>query len=485
MPGQGLSFTLSRSERTGDDMRDLIFISHANPEDNQFCLWLSLRLAREGYPVWLDLRHLFGGEDFWNEIEAVIRHRAVKVLYILSRNSNTKPGVLKELALALTVARVNSFSDFVLPLKIDSIPFTEINIDIHRLKAFPFDASWAKGFQELLLKFEKDGVQKDSHFTPDAVTAWWRTQFSADAGVAATQEECLSNWFEITRMPEKLFCHEGKPKLVTTTKSSPNMAYPTVELGGRWLSFADAAHLTPVLNIRWTRDFSTKDLIEGVLDERYLPRSEARKIVSYLLVDNWVRMMRLRDMAVYQLSNHRFCGALLQNQVKDDKITFTGIDGKPAWRGVIGYKTMARASGPNWFRIWHSAVQAKAQFFPVLAYLVTNHVVFSEDGQNLWESRERQHSARRSQCKNWWNDDWRDRMLAMMTWLAEGSDCITIDCGGSVIEVAPRPLTFTSPVRFASEGRAASIDRAALAAASTEMEDAQDEEFEAEEEGNE
>lgn len=464
-------------------MRDLIFVSHANPEDNQFCRWLSLRLAREGYPVWLDLKHLLGGEDFWKEIEETIRKRAIKVLYVLSRTSNTKPGVLKELALAQTVAKLNKFRDFVVPLKIDDIPYPDINIDIHRLNAIQFEDSWAQGFQQLLLKLEQDGVQKDERFTPDAVTTWWRTQFSADAGVVREPEECLSNWFEIIRLPEKLYCHEGKRAVGENTSAGPGPAYPTVEQGGRWLSFADAKHLAPAFTIRLTREFATKDVLEGLLDERYIPRTENKKIISYLLVDNWVRMMRLREMAVYQLSNHRFCGALRQNQVKDDKVTFTGIDGKAAWRGVIGYKTMARAKGPSWVRFWHFAVQAKAQFFPALAYLISNHVVFSEDGQHLWDSRERQHSARRSQCRNWWNDDWRDRMLAMMMWLAEGSDGITIDCGGDVIEVAHRPLTFSSPARFAIQGIAVPTDRAEREVASIEMDDAQDEEFDDEEEG--
>lgn len=432
-----------------DAMRDLVFVSHANPEDNQFCRWLSLCLAREGYPVWLDLKRLLGGENSWSDIEEAIRNRAVKVLYVLSRTSNTKPGALKELALAQTVAKVHQFRDFVIPLKIDDISYADININLHQLNAVSFEKGWREGFQQLLLKIELDGVQKDARFTPDAVTAWWRTQFNADAGVANEPEQCLSNWFEITHMPAKLFFHEAK--VTFGAGDGASMAYPTVELGGRWVSFADAAHLAPAFTIRRTTDFATKDVIEGLLDERYIHQNEVKKIVSFLLVDNWVRMMRLREMAVYQLSNHRFCGALRQNQVPDDKITFADIDEKPAWRGIIGYKTMQRASGPSWVRFWHFAVQARAQFFPVWAYLITNHVVFSEDGQHLWDSRERQHSARRSQCKNWWNDDWRDRMLAMMTWIADGSDQITVNCGGDVIEVSVRPLTFTSPVRYAGE----------------------------------
>ena len=40
----------------------MLFVSHANPEDNLFTRRLALRLARESYPVWCDLTKLLGGE---------------------------------------------------------------------------------------------------------------------------------------------------------------------------------------------------------------------------------------------------------------------------------------------------------------------------------------------------------------------------------------------------------------------------------------
>src|SRR5689334_23719361 len=193
-------------------MRELVFVSHANPEDNQFCLWLTLHLAREGYPVWLDLKRLLGGENFWNDIEQAIRHRSAKVLYVLSRTSNVKPGPLKELAVAQTVAKKDGFLDFVIPLLVDDLPFSDININLHQLNAISFYENWAKGFEQLLRKLEKDGVQKDANFTPSAVTEWWRTQFSAQAGVVAEAESCPSTWFEISRIPEKLYFYEGTEK---------------------------------------------------------------------------------------------------------------------------------------------------------------------------------------------------------------------------------------------------------------------------------
>jgi hypothetical protein len=36
----------------------MVFISHANPEDNDFTRWLALQLAEDGYGVWSDLAKL-------------------------------------------------------------------------------------------------------------------------------------------------------------------------------------------------------------------------------------------------------------------------------------------------------------------------------------------------------------------------------------------------------------------------------------------
>ena len=113
---------------------NMVFVSHANPEDNDFSRWLSLQLANLGYPIWCDLTRLLGGEDFWADIERAIRHGTSKFLYVLSRTSNQKTGPLQELAVALSVARTKSLENFVIPLRIDDVEFQDINIQLNRLK---------------------------------------------------------------------------------------------------------------------------------------------------------------------------------------------------------------------------------------------------------------------------------------------------------------------------------------------------------------
>jgi len=87
----------SRKDGSGCDsatntQRDTLLLSHANPEDNEFTLWLALQLANEGYRVWCDLTKLLAARCS-GHIEEVIRARAAKVLYVLSQISNAKDGL--------------------------------------------------------------------------------------------------------------------------------------------------------------------------------------------------------------------------------------------------------------------------------------------------------------------------------------------------------------------------------------------------------
>ena len=61
-------------------IRDAIFISHANPEDNELTVWLGARLTAAGYEVWADVLRLRGGQDWQRLLEDALRNKACKVL---------------------------------------------------------------------------------------------------------------------------------------------------------------------------------------------------------------------------------------------------------------------------------------------------------------------------------------------------------------------------------------------------------------------
>ena len=76
--------------------RRLVFISHANPEENDFVRWLGVQLASAGYEVWSDVTKLIGGELFWDDIEDAIRHHTAKFILVVSAAALNKEGVKDE-----------------------------------------------------------------------------------------------------------------------------------------------------------------------------------------------------------------------------------------------------------------------------------------------------------------------------------------------------------------------------------------------------
>ena len=77
---------------------ETIFVTHATPQDNEFALWLTSKLAIAGYHVWVDRRRLLGGDDCWDEIDRVLRRETIKQIVVYTKHI-TKPGVKKELAI--------------------------------------------------------------------------------------------------------------------------------------------------------------------------------------------------------------------------------------------------------------------------------------------------------------------------------------------------------------------------------------------------
>ena len=71
--------------------RDVVFISHANPEDNAFTVWLESRLTAAGYAVWADVLGLRGGQDLQRRLEDCLRNGVCKVLLV-----GTEHGVAKK-----------------------------------------------------------------------------------------------------------------------------------------------------------------------------------------------------------------------------------------------------------------------------------------------------------------------------------------------------------------------------------------------------
>ncbi len=433
--------------------RDIIFVSHANPEDNDFALWMSLRLATEGYAVWCDLTELLGGEDFWKDIQNVIESRTAKFLFVTSDISTVKDGVLQELTVAKRVAKANKLNDFVIPLHIDQC---QTNIEISRLNYIPFNASWAAGFAQLLKKLEKDGVPKNIAFGPAAVSEWWKSHFSSDAGLADEPETLFSNWFPISAFPEKIFLHTFQPGYSRSSLLSSSAGLPpTREHANAILTFAPLSDFDGSSSIFWnSSSYSIDDLLDDQHKGTLIDSKTFIDVLVDLLRQAWEKKLSESGLLLHELASGDQCGYFIKDLLKNDWASFD-LEGFKGRRQVVGFKTTNKEKAT--LRHWHFGISGRF-YLRRRRYLAVNpHVVFSDDGKTIWTSSDRMHKAKMSQCSNWWNHHWRDRIFGAMAFLAK-EGVITLNLAqGETLEIPFRPITFTSPVLFHDPVRAQDV----------------------------
>ncbi len=184
--------------------RRLVFISHANPENNEFASWLGTRLTAAGYEVWADLLNLLGGETFWRDIGDAIKEEAATVIVALSHESYKKDGVLNEIALAVNTGRQLNKQQFIIPILLDDLPFSDFPEQLIRLNAIDFSPNWADGFSKLLKTLKDTQVPQSTGDFGEALASWQKFKLRQSASTSDTPESVFSNWFQICSLPSHI-----------------------------------------------------------------------------------------------------------------------------------------------------------------------------------------------------------------------------------------------------------------------------------------
>jgi hypothetical protein len=147
-------------------LRTIVFVTHAAPEGNEFALWLSSKLALAGYRVWIDRRRLRGGDDFWDEIDHVLRNDAIKQIVVFTGHIN-KPGVKKELAIGDIVKKRLADYKFMIPIRADGIAFSDAPPEFIRGNILNAHPNWHDCLTELFEALAEANVSRIAS-TPDA-----------------------------------------------------------------------------------------------------------------------------------------------------------------------------------------------------------------------------------------------------------------------------------------------------------------------------
>jgi hypothetical protein len=414
--------------------RDVIFISHATPADNDFTKWLALKLIGLGYNVWCDILSLNKGVDTWRDIEPEIRENSCRLLVVLSKISNQSDGVLKEISVAEKVKKDINDDGFIIPLRIDiSLSYAEINIQLNRLNAIDFTQSWIKGLTDLLKSLEKNKIPK----YPENIALsneLYTKIFLHERTVIQKDEIYDSNWFRIKSFPQYLYFH----KIDTDDNNlfDKSFYFPTIRYKDTICTFSSDIDYkykdTGLIDTDEVIKIPVRDILDYKSFSPFIESNECRLFLVRLVNDGFNKMMNTKEFKTYFLTN-KTAYWFEKNCLPKDKINGVQIVGKRIANN------------------WHFGISGYIKLKPFTVLILTSHIFFTTDGKTLIPSKERQHKLRIKQGKNWHNKIWRNKLMALIDYLTKGEKYLIIPVGkNEMVRIHSRPLKLLSHITYTS-----------------------------------
>lgn len=425
--------------------REALFISHANPEDNAFSLWLGAKLAAMGYEVWADVMRLHGGADWQRELEQALRTRAVKVLVVCTPESVAKQGVRNEIEIASKLSNDLKDHEFIIPLKLKAYdsPFR-----IAHAQYVNFSESWATGLAELVELLAATYKVPKQPGRP--MEGWLATQTRGATRLIQQNERLNSNWLRFKGLPALIrYCEPPSGFPVEKFQERTLHQWPVVPFGNGVITFAapQNGQLAPAMPARMVTELRTHEFLKDGWNRLSIKGYEARRQFSDLGNQAFEAFLHGRGLSSFEGSGGRRAWWGTVRAVPLTQIPFD-------WPHQKGRRQIVGQSGKRDVH-WHYAITGQVRTAPLRHLRVSSRLIFSENGMDAIGDVKRMHRLRRSFAKSWRNARWRDMLAAFLWWLGEGKDHISLPVGhGQRLILGLPPVSFACPVLVVHEGEA-------------------------------
>ena len=427
--------------------RDAIFISHANPEDNAFTVWLGARLTAAGYQVWADVLRLRGGQDWQRRLEGCLRNKAFKVLLVGTAEGIKKQGVRNEIQIAHSVGRRIGDPDFVIPLRLTDFDAPFLIAHAHYID---FKRSWADGLAELLETLEHSyGVPRRRDCASETMDYWKQVHTRHGQSLRAKSESLVSNWLRIEELPEavSLYDFRGPVSIEDALRQKSSAKWPVAPFRRGFLAFCQAQdlqdHFGPSLPLKVVDEIGTWEFLDDGWPDQNIEKWDAHNQFGNLVRHALELTLRGKLLRSYELVNKQLAWWGDVGAVPSGQIRFSWEGGLKGRRVIVGYSPKRRLH-------WHYGVTPKVRAYPFPHVRFVGRVVFTEDGVTPIDSAKRMHSLRRSFTKSWRNAKWRDMLLAFLHWLSDGDGSLAVPVGANAaVTLGLPPVVFTAPMSVA------------------------------------
>lgn len=425
--------------------RNIIFISKATPEDDDFALWIAPRLEAAGYKVFADILCLKYGDRWRKILTDTLYDKAFKMLLCCRTSTLAKAGVLEEIDIANRLSGELQDSRFMVPMRLEKgfrAPFGTAG-----LQYIDFERNWAEGLNNLLAFLEEENTPRSKEsISIDPEWENYKTRNSLE--IIDRTEALTSNWLPITELPDRLnyFKPKGAIDIGSVQRVCREAAFPIQYHQRGVLTFLNLEEINSLFSgitafeeVIWVDPISFNE--QGI-PSIYLDGKDAHNIIISMFRKAWEGYCREKKLFQYNYSKQAGFHA------SDEQIA---IGKKVPW-GRQGERRSAMLRNIAKGKVWNFGASAQVMMWPFPHIRLKARVLFSEVraekfAGDLIDNTDKQFRLRRTVCKGWRNKQWHGRLMAFLEMLSGDTAYIKLPLSPSQhIVLSAEPIVFTSPV---------------------------------------
>jgi hypothetical protein len=396
--------------------------------DTPLALWMARRLILAGYRVWC--RHLapLAGSSSAETIKALIRTRAFRYVPVLSPTALKSPDFTSRRSAAHVAGESRSCS-LVLPAFASAIDVQQLDQETRKLEAAHFEAGWALGLSDLLKALEAAQSPNDAGSAVASVLH----SFMPTNVLTDDQEVLAANVFAVKTVPQILNRFVCDVSLSDNDILQARLMWAFRKVSSkRFISFcpppAPLAHqfsLKAAGCMLWTAtqemdSIRVYDLVKELL----------RRSMDVAVARSGALNCRDRDLFYFPF-----------DLVPRNMLRLVTIDGKERRVGIAGERTFGSGIRKAKYRYYLAPTFSVIWRGDHYGIIVRPRIRITDTKGHLYPARAA--LARRKDIGGtWWNDDWLNRIMAVMQYISTNGVIAVGTDSNNTVEVECLPLTW-------------------------------------------
>jgi hypothetical protein len=395
-------------------------------------LWIARRLTLAGYRVWCRSMAPLAGSSAADTIKALVRTRAFRYMPILTPAAVESSNSTARRSFAHAVGEERHV-ELVLPLYAAEVDSERLEQETRRIVGVHFEAGWADGLQKLLGALEAVQCSRCADGASSAVVH----SFMPPDVLVDSEEVLAANVFPVKTIPALLRRFECEEPLTDDQVLELRSVWAFRKVSSsRFISFCpppdemrERFALTATGSLAWRDDKEMDSIPTYDLTKELLRRSMDVACASKGL-------LFCADRELFYFPN---------GLVERNLLPVLPLHGKQKRVGVAGERSFGFGAKKAKYRYYLAPTFSCSWRSGRYEVIVRPRLRISTVNGSLLSARAA--LARRKDIGGtWWNDDWLNRVLAVMQFLAT-DDVVRVGLvAEDVVEVSSAPQTWRVPV---------------------------------------